>query len=322
MWDVDSIYKVPRMLHEQGLDELVCDKLQHRHASRPTCRAGTSWSTRSSIREHEVTIAMVGKYVDLSDSYKSLNEALCHAGIHNARAGQDRVPRLRADRARRTSARSASFDAILVPGGFGKRGVEGKIAATSYARENKHAVPRHLPRHAARDDRVRAQRGGPGRRQQHRVRSRHAASGDRADHRVDRTATARSSGATRSPTSAARCAWARRAADVEPGTLAHAIYGDVVTERHRHRYEANNNYLDRSSQQAGLRDLGAHAAREADRDHRAAAGVRIRGSSACSSTPSSSRRRGRPSAVQRRSSRPRSRTRPQRARRRRMKVAA
>ena len=83
MWDVDTIYKVPRMLHEQGLDELICMKLQPAHqAGRPAQR----WdSLVHEVRAppHEVKIAMCGKYTDLSDSYKSLNEALRHAGIHN-----------------------------------------------------------------------------------------------------------------------------------------------------------------------------------------------------------------------------------------------
>ena len=82
VWDVDTIYKVPRMLHAQGLDELICAKL-HLH-TRPANL--TRWDDLVHEVEHprhEVTIAMCGKYVDLSDSYKSLNEALRHAGIHN-----------------------------------------------------------------------------------------------------------------------------------------------------------------------------------------------------------------------------------------------
>ena len=117
---------------------------------RPTCRAGTSWSTRSSIPQHEVHIAMVGKYVDLTDSYKSLNEALRHAGIHNHAPGQDPLRRLRRRSSATASAACADMDAILVPGGFGKRGVEGKIAAVALRAREQHPVPRHLPRHAAR----------------------------------------------------------------------------------------------------------------------------------------------------------------------------
>jgi CTP synthase len=82
MWDVNTIYKVPRMLHEQGLDGLICDKLQPEHPPANLKR----WDDLVYETEHpqgEVTIAMVGKYTDLSDSYKSLNEALRHAGMKN-----------------------------------------------------------------------------------------------------------------------------------------------------------------------------------------------------------------------------------------------
>ena len=80
MWDVDTIYKVPRMLHEQGLDEMICVKLHADAPGRPAAWDELVYEVEHP--QHEVTIAMVGKYVDLSDSYKSLNEALRHAGIH------------------------------------------------------------------------------------------------------------------------------------------------------------------------------------------------------------------------------------------------
>ena len=114
---------------------------------------------------------MCGKYVDLSDSYKSLNEALRHAGIHNHAPGQDRVRRLGGHRAPRTSANLARFDAILVPGGFGKRGVEGKILAAQFAREKK--IPYLgicLGMQVATIEYARHKAGLAGR-QQHRVRS-------------------------------------------------------------------------------------------------------------------------------------------------------
>jgi CTP synthase len=241
MWDVDTIYKVPRMLHEQGLDGLICDKLR---LNTPPANL-RRWDDLVYETEHpqtEVNIAMVGKYVDLSDSYKSLNEALRHAGMKNhakvvieyvdsETITPDNVSRL------------ARFDGILVPGGFGVRGVEGKICAARFAREQQDALPRHLPGHAGCHHRVRAPRRGPERRQQHRVRPRHPAPGDRADHRMERR---------RRHHQDARCqvrpgrhhAPGRAKLGRRPGTLAHKIYGDVVTERHRHRYEANVNYLD------------------------------------------------------------------------------
>ena len=135
MWDVNTIYKVPRMLHEQGLDQMICTKLQLNTKSADLKR----WDTLVNEVENpktEVTIAMCGKYTDLSDSYKSLNEALRHAGIHNhARVNIEYVDS--ETLTPETVGSLSAYDAILVPGGFGKRGVEGKILAAQYAREHK-----------------------------------------------------------------------------------------------------------------------------------------------------------------------------------------
>ncbi|MBL8301241.1 MAG: CTP synthase, partial [Ideonella sp.] len=135
VWDADTIYKVPRMLHEQGLDGLICDKLRI-HTPPANLKRWDELVWRVEHPEREVTIAMCGKYTDLSDSYKSLNEALRHAGIHNgAKVNIEYVDSetLTAD----NLAQLDRFDAILVPGGFGKRGVEGKVLAAQYAREHK-----------------------------------------------------------------------------------------------------------------------------------------------------------------------------------------
>ena len=99
--DADSIYKIPGALHAEGLDAIVCKKLQHRSAAGGPRRRGTGSSTRSSIPEHAVHIAMVGKYVDLTESYKSLSEALTHAGIHTRSKVQHPLRRFRGGRARR-----------------------------------------------------------------------------------------------------------------------------------------------------------------------------------------------------------------------------
>src|SRR5262247_2441286 len=137
MWDVDTIYKVPRVLHEQGLDELICMKLQL--LTRPADLK--RWDKLVHEVEHpktSVRIAMCGKYTDLSDSYKSLNEALRHAGIHNhARVDIEYVDSETLNST--TAGQLEAFDAVLVPGGFGKRGIEGKILAAQYARE--HRIP-------------------------------------------------------------------------------------------------------------------------------------------------------------------------------------
>ncbi len=122
------------------------------------------WERTVEAVEHpkdEVTIAIVGKYVEHKDAYKSLGEALRHGGIE---AGDARQPATGSNP--RTSKRAArtmldDVDGILVPGGFGKRGFEGKIAAAKYARETWHSVFRHLLRHARGGDRFRAQHRRP-----------------------------------------------------------------------------------------------------------------------------------------------------------------
>ncbi len=248
MWDVDTIYKVPRMLHEQGLDEMICMKLQLLTKPADLRR----WDRLVHEVEHpqaEVTIAMCGKYTDLSDSYKSLNEALRHAGIqHHARVNIEYVD------AETLTAQNASqlekFDAVLVPGGFGKRGVEGKICAAQYARE--HRLPYLgicLGMQVATIDMARHQAGLSGA---------NSTEFDPAtphpvialiDEWQDRDGSIQKRNAQSDLGGTMRLG--AQSSDVKPGTLAHAIYGDVVTERHRHRYEANENYLERL-QGAGL----------------------------------------------------------------------
>jgi putative intracellular protease/amidase len=134
VWDADSIYKVPSMLHKQGLDEIVCFTL-----GMPSRPADLSvWDSLVAALEHpqhEVRIGMIGKYVDLSDSYKSLNEALTHAGIHTRT--RVRIEYVDSEALEAGAPLELShLDAILVPGGFGKRGTEGKIRAIRHAREN------------------------------------------------------------------------------------------------------------------------------------------------------------------------------------------
>ena len=242
MWDADTIYKVPRMLHEQGLDGLICDKLR---LNTPPANL-KRWDDLVYETEHpqgEVHIAMVGKYVDLSDSYKSLNEALKHAGMKNhVRVVIDYLDSetLAPD----SVAQLARFDAILVPGGFGKRGIEGKICAARYARENR--IPYLgicLGMQVATIEFARDVAG--------------LADANSTEFEPD----------TPHPVIALITEWkdadgsihhrdansdlggtmrlGAQSSDVQPGTLAHSIYGDVVTERHRHRYEANVNYLER-----------------------------------------------------------------------------
>jgi CTP synthase len=248
VWDVDTIYKVPRMLHEQGLDELICMKLQL--LTRPAdLRRWERLVYEVEHPQHEVTIGMAGKYTDLSDSYKSLNEALKHAGIHNhARVNIEYV-----DSETLTpecASQLEKYDAILVPGGFGKRGVEGKIVAAQYAREHKipylgiclgmQVATIEVARHLAGLDDANSTEFEPN--TPHPVIA-------LIDEWQDRDGTIQKRNANSDLGGTMRLG--AQSSDVKPGTLAHQIYGNIVTERHRHRYEANEHYLDRL-QKAGL----------------------------------------------------------------------
>ena len=180
--DVDSIYKIPAALHAEGLDEIVCRKLEL--TVRPADLS--IWDRIVDALEHPehaVHIAMVGKYVDLTESYKSLSEALIHAGVHTR--SKVHIHYVDSEAIERDGVDCLTgMDAILVPGGFGKRGVEGKIRAVRFARENR--VPYLgicLGMQLAVIECARHRRGAA-RRQQHRVRSGDAAPGRRADHRV------------------------------------------------------------------------------------------------------------------------------------------
>ncbi len=248
MWDVDTIYKVPRLLHEQGLDELVCMKLQL--LTRPANL--DRWDRLVHEVEHPqgtVKIGMCGKYTDLSDSYKSLNEALRHAGIHNH--AKVEIEYVDAESLNpQTVGELSRFDAILVPGGFGKRGIEGKIVAAQYARE--HQVPYlgiclgmqvatiEYARHVAGLADANSTEFEPD--TKHPVIALIEEWQDRDGTKQVRTAQSDLGGTMR---------LGAQSSDVKPGTLAHEVYGPVVTERHRHRYEANVNYLDRL-EQSGL----------------------------------------------------------------------
>jgi CTP synthase len=248
MPDVDTIYKVPRVLHEQGLDGLICDKLR---LNTPPANL-KRWDDLVYETEHPqglVTIAMVGKYVELTDSYKSVNEALKHAGLRNhvgVKIEHIDSETITPD----TIGQLAKYDAVLVPGGFGKRGVEGKIQTARFARENKvpylgiclgmQVATIEYARHVAGMKDANSTEFEP----QTPfpvialINEWKDADGSiqKRDENSDLGGTMR---------------LGAQSSDVSKGTLAHRIYGDVVTERHRHRYEANVNYLDQL-RQAGL----------------------------------------------------------------------
>ena len=239
--DSDSIYRIPVMLHEQLIDEIVCEKL----ALKPKLANLEQWKNITELLDSAnnlINIAFVGKYVDLTESYKSLNEALIHAGIHNN--SKVKIHFIDSEDLHLSGTGGLEkMDAILIPGGFGKRGTEGKIQAIKYARVNK--VPFLgicLGMQLAVTEYAR-----------NIVNLKNANSTEfdnktpypvvgliaewktkegvieKRDENSNLGGTMRL-GAQQSP--------------VKKGTLAHSIYGDKVNERHRHRYEVNNKFVD------------------------------------------------------------------------------
>ncbi len=134
--DVESIYEVPIALHEEGMDSLAVKKLSL-NSKAPDLSAWADVIRKTKDPVDKVTIAMVGKYVDLKDSYKSLNEALFHGGIANN--VKINIEWIKAEEIEKSGAEKflADVDGILIPGGFGERGIEGKIEAVTFARKKK-----------------------------------------------------------------------------------------------------------------------------------------------------------------------------------------
>jgi len=246
VWDADSIYKIPRMLFEQAVDERLADLLRL-DAPKADLSVWDKLVAALSQPKHRLRIAMVGKYVDLTESYKSLTEALVHAGMHTE--SKIDIEYLDSEQVDEGSVASLEhFDAVLVPGGFGKRGVEGKIAAIQYARE--HKIPYLgicLGMQLAVIEFARHCCGLEG-----------ANSTEFAEHtahpvvglitewldregQLERRSSESDLGGTMR-LGAQRC-------PIRPGTLAFDIYGESVNERHRHRYEVNNHYVAQLEQQ-------------------------------------------------------------------------
>jgi CTP synthase len=251
--DADDIYKIPMLLHEQGLDDIVCEKL--RLNVPPTDL--TEWRNVVAAKQNPeatVNVAMVGKYVQIRDSYISLNEALTHAGI--ATRTRVKIHYVEATDLEKTGTGClAGMDAILVPGGFGERGIEGKVQAVRYARE--HGIPYLgiclgmqvaciefardvLGLEGANSTEFNRQTPDP-------VIALITEWQDQAGRKFERDEKSDLGGTMRLGAQECR---------IQPGTVAHQVYGrDVIHERHRHRYEFNNVYLDRM-QAAGLKISG------------------------------------------------------------------
>lgn len=239
--DVDTIYRLPIWLHSQGLDDIV---VKHLHLNASTKADLNDWERTVHAIENpkdEVTIAIVGKYVEHKDAYKSLGEALRHGGIKQS--ARVNLRWLESEEVETNTVQAlADVDGILVPGGFGKRGFEGKILAAKYAREN--GIPYFgicYGMHAAVVDFARNIAALP-----------LANSSEN-----DKT--------TPDPVIALISEWTTATGEVErrndnsdmggtmrlgaqecrlkAGSLARELYGqDVIRERHRHRYEFNNHY--------------------------------------------------------------------------------
>jgi len=238
--DLDNIYRMPRRFHEQGLDDLIIERLK--------LPAGpvdlSEWDAVLDASEHpvdEVTIAVVGKYVDHQDAYKSVGEALKHGGLRQRT--RVKLKWLESSDVERDGARVLEgVDGILVPGGFGDRGFEGKVLTAQFARE--HGVPYFgicYGMQAAVVDYARHVAGLEG-----------ANSTENDKHTphpviglITEWRTASGDVEKRSETSDLGGTMRLGLQDqrIKPGTLAREIYGkDVVGERHRHRYEFNNRY--------------------------------------------------------------------------------
>ncbi len=239
--DADSIYKIPAMLHDQMLDEIVCHKLGI------LARAAdlSVWKNLVNALEHperEVNIAFVGKYVDLTESYKSLSEAMVHAGIHTH--SKVNIQYIDSESIETNGVDCLKDkDAILVPGGFGKRGVEGKIAAIRYARENK--VPYLGICLGMQLAVVEYARDVAGMSDAHSTEfepnTTHPVIGlitewlDREGHVEKRSEQSDLGGTMR---------LGGQVCNLKEGSLARQVYGQPeIMERHRHRYEVNNTLL-------------------------------------------------------------------------------
>ena len=238
--DVDDIYKIPALLHQQNLDELVVE-----HFGIECRKADLSqWDRVVAARDAqdtEIEIAMVGKYVDLTDAYKSLNEALNHAGRHTATKVKIRY--IEAESVEGQGARVLQgADAILVPGGFGNRGIEGKIEAVRYARENK--IPYLgicLGLQVAVIEYARNVCGLKDANSTEMV--------PKTPHPVIALVTEwhDASGTVQQRSNRSNLGGTMRlgvqAARLKAGTRCRAMYNsEVISERHRHRFEVNNNY--------------------------------------------------------------------------------
>jgi len=238
--DSDSIYRIPVMLHKQLIDQIVCETLN----IKPKKANLKQWEKITKLLDQSsqlINLAFVGKYIDLTESYKSLTEALVHAGIHNN--AKINIHFFDSEEIQKKGITSLKkMDAILIPGGFGKRGTEGKIKAIEFARENK--VPflgiclgmqlaiTEFARNVvglknANSTEFNAKTPYPV--------VALISEWKNKDGKIQKRSEASDLGGT--------MRLGAQKSKIKKNTLASAIYGNFVNERHRHRYEVNNNYV-------------------------------------------------------------------------------
>ena len=242
--DLDNIYKIPMWLHAQGLDQIVVDGLRLQDKAKPTADL-SEWEAVVDAAVHpidEVTIAVVGKYVDHQDAYKSVAEALKHGGLRQRTKVTLKWLESEDIEHEGGAAHLSDVDGILVPGGFGDRGFEGKVLTARYARE--HGLPYFGICYGMQAAVVDFARNVAG------LADANSTENDRqSPHPVIGLITEwrTSSGEIERRSEKSDLGGTMRLGlqeqRVKPGTLAHRMYGqDVVGERHRHRYEFNNRY--------------------------------------------------------------------------------
>ena len=246
--DSDSIYRIPVMLHKQLIDQIVCEKLN----IKPRKANLRQWEKITKLLDESsqlINLAFVGKYIDLTESYKSLTEALIHAGIHNSAKINIHFFDSE-DIQKKGIAPLKKMDAILIPGGFGKRGTEGKIKAIQFARESK--VPflgiclgmqlaiTEYARNVVDLKKANSTEFNP--KTPHPVVAL-ISEWKTKDGKIEHRDEASDLGGT--------MRLGAQKSRIKKNTLAYDIYGDYVNERHRHRYEVNNNYV-KALSKAGL----------------------------------------------------------------------
>ena len=240
--DSDSIYRIPMMLHDQKIDDIVCEKFNI-IAKKPNLNQWKKITELLDKATQKIDIAFVGKYVDLTESYKSLTEALIHAGIH--KSTKIKIHFMDSEEIENKGiSKLKEIDAILIPGGFGVRGTEGKIKAIQYARENKipflgiclgmQLAVVEFARNKANLDGANSTEFSKN--PEHPLVALITEWQDESGMTIQRDEDSEMGGTMR---------LGAQKAPVKKDTLAFSIYGSEVNERHRHRYEVNNGYVDK-----------------------------------------------------------------------------